>query len=133
MKISLRPHHLLCLKGYKGLNYNQSQVRNWSEISSKLKENPDIDILIVSGRDDLCENCPAILPEYRILCKEFIVNNLDKNIQAMLGLVTGQVYKYKELIENLEKNMNYERHKKFCETCAWWKKGLCQDSFQKKL
>ena len=31
--IALRPHHFLCLPGYKGYNYNQAQVNSWDIIS----------------------------------------------------------------------------------------------------
>lgn len=131
MKISLRPHHLLCLKGYKGLNYSSIQVKHWSTISEKLKNSPDADILIVRGKDDLCQNCPATAKD-TTFCKEFIVKILDRNIQSILGITAGEIYKYTELLKKLEQNMNYEKHEKLCQTCSWWKKGLCHDSFQKK-
>ena len=51
--IALRPHHFLCLPGYKGYNYNQSAKTSWDIISKQLRENPDTDILIKSGKDDL--------------------------------------------------------------------------------
>ena len=38
--IALRPHHFLCLPGYKGYNYNQSAKTSWDIISKQLRENP---------------------------------------------------------------------------------------------
>ena len=131
MKILLRPHHLLCLKGYKGLNYNKQQVRNWSAISEILNKNSDVDVVIVNGKDDLCKNCPAKSPKHEYVCKESAVNALDKKVQLMLGLVIGQVYNFKNLMRAIENYMDCNKHLLLCKTCAWWKKGLCIDSFIK--
>ena len=87
MKISLRPHHFLCLQGYKGLNYSKSQANSWSKISKQLEKHPDVDILIIDGSDDLCKKCPAILQSKKSRCINETVKNLDKNVSDILGLV----------------------------------------------
>ena len=115
MKISLRPHHLLCLKGYKGLNYNQTQIMEWSKVSLELEKSSDIDILIVNSCDDLCKKCPAIINNKNLHCKTSAVEKFDN-----------------ALSEKLNEIMTFEKHKNFCSSCCWWKKGLCQDSFTKK-
>lgn len=132
MKISLRPHHLLCLKGYKGLNYNQTQIMEWSKVSLELEKNSDIDILIIDSCDDLCQKCPAIVNNKNLRCKTQSVEKLDNAIKSLIGIVAGNTYKYKELTNKLNEIMTFDKHKNFCSNCCWWKKGLCQDSFIKK-
>ena len=129
MKISLRPHHLLCLQGYKGLNYSKIQANSWSKVSQFLCKNPDSDILIVSGADDLCEKCPALISSKKSQCIENSVNKLDKKVADIIGLVKGQTYKYSEIVKIIKNSFKKSQHEELCSNCAWWKKGLCRDSF----
>lgn len=129
MTIALRPHHFLCLQGYKGYNYNQTQISSWDAISKQLNENPDTDILILESKDDLCKKCPNDGVQSKTTCLEKNVSALDKKVQDLLGLVTGQIYKYSDILKKLHEIMTPEKHAELCSECAWWKKGLCHDSF----
>ena len=129
MTIALRPHHFLCLPGYKGYNYNKEQVSSWDTISKQLNENPDTDILILGSKDDLCKKCPNDGVQSKATCLEKNVSALDKKVQDLLGLVTGQVYKYSNILKKLHEVMTPEKHAELCSGCAWWKKGLCHDTF----
>ncbi|MBR1425649.1 DUF1284 domain-containing protein [bacterium] len=131
MQVSLRPHHFLCLKGYRGLSYNETHKTSWSLISKLLKESPGMDVLIVHGNDDLCKKCPAQVIKNRARCLETAVNELDENVKNLLGIVTGNVYKYSDIQKILQEKMTSEKHSDLCSFCAWWKKGLCRDSFKK--
>ena len=131
MKISLRPHHLLCLQGYKGLNYSKLQMSSWSKISKHLYDKPDNDILIVNGADDLCEKCPALVSTKKTRCIENSVNKLDKKVAEIFGLIKGQTYNYSDIVQTIKNNFTKAQHEQLCSNCAWWKKGLCQDSFAK--
>lgn len=130
MKISLRPHHFLCLQGYKGLNYSKTTALSWSRIAKTLNDAPDTDILIIKGKDDLCAKCPAIINKNKARCVEKSVNKLDKKVQKILGIITGQVYKYNEITEKMQNIMTKEKHEELCKDCAWWKKGLCKENFK---
>ena len=131
MKISLRPPHFLCLQGYKGLNYSKSQANSWSKISKQLDKNPDADILIIDGNDDLCKKCPAIVQSRKSRCIENSVNLLDEKVAGILDIAKGEIYKYSEILEKIKKNFTKEKHQELCSDCAWWQKGLCRDSFEK--
>ena len=131
MKISLRPHHFLCIKGYKGLNYNEVQAANWKNVALLLKNNPQTDIFIMNGRDDVCKQCPSEIIKHKAYCKENVVSGLDNQVADFLGILSGKVYKYSEISEKLNKKMTLQKHKEFCSECCWWKKGLCKDSFEK--
>lgn len=129
MTLSLRPHHFLCLPGYKGYNYNQTAKTSWDTISQQLKENPDTDIFILSGKDDLCKKCPND-GTGRAICRDDSVNQLDDKVKDLIGIETGKTYKYSEIQRRLKWVMTPEVHESLCSTCTWWRKGLCHDTFQ---
>ncbi len=131
MKISLRPHHLLCLQGYKGLNYSKGNALSWAKISETLKQTPQSDILIIKGSDELCSGCPAIQNQNSARCIEKSVNALDNKVKKILKIRTGETYKYKDIVNKMNEIMTPEKHKELCSKCAWWIKGLCQNSFGK--
>lgn len=129
MNINIRPHHLLCIQGYKGYNYNSVQQRYWNYVTKIIKQNPETDIFIYKGADDLCKNCPGVGRENGFVCNDGGVRDLDEKVESFLGIVSGQVYKYKDLLEILSQKMTTQTHESLCKMCAWWKKGLCHDSF----
>ncbi len=129
MSIGLRPHHFLCLQGYKGYNYNQTQKTSWDRISTYLQNNPDTDIVILSGKDDLCQKCPNDGSKSAI-CKDDNVNKLDEKVKNLIGIETGKTYKYKDILNKLKTTITEDIHKNLCQTCAWWQKGLCKDTFK---
>ena len=128
MTIGLRPHHFLCLPGYKGYNYNQAQINSWDRITKQLKENPDTDILILSGKDDLCKKCPNDGTGTAV-CRDNSVNELDKKVQFLIGVETGKKYKFSEIMKRMKWVMTPEIQESLCSSCSWWQKGLCHDTF----
>ena len=108
--IALRPHHFLCLPGYKGYNYNQAQVNSWDIISKQLKDNPDTDILIKSGKDDL--NKKIKKEENDIKKREKYTNSITFYLlqkakiskavyTAQLDLGTKLIKKYVQVLTNV--------------------------------
>lgn len=128
MTIGLRPHHFLCLPGYKGNNYNQNQVSSWNKISKQLRDNPDTDILIISGKDELCSKCPNTESK-NSSCREKAVSELDNKVKFLTGIETGKTYKFSEIMRRMKWVMTPEIHKELCSECAWWKNGMCHDTF----
>ena len=129
MKISLSPHHFICLQGYRGLNYSGLHANSWHKISEKLADNLDADIFIISGSDDLCKKCPAISSN-KARCIEQSVNSLDNKVAEIIGIKQGQTYKYSDILTKIKQNFTAKKHEQLCSSCAWWKKGLCRDSFK---
>lgn len=130
--IILRPHHLLCIKGYKGYNYNAAQVGVWDRVTKFLKDNPDTDIFIGQGKDSLCSTCPAGLNSNNgiKICIEKNIRDLDVKVRQFLGLSIGEKKKFSELMDILNKKFTREKHEELCSKCFWWQKGLCRDSFK---
>jgi len=131
MKIYLRPHHLLCIQGYKGHNYNDIQKHNWKIITNLLKTNSETDIFFVNGKDDLCLNCPAQMSLTKFRCNEKNVAELDKKVKNLIGIEEGKKYLYHRLFKKINEIMTPEKHEALCKDCVWWQKGLCKDTFKK--
>ena len=129
-QITLRPHHFLCLKGYKGLNYNSTQVEIWDNIAKRLKEKPNTLVIIGEGKDSLCKTCPASKSNNGFsVCFEANIKELDKKVRQILGLKTGERIRYSTVTKRLKSIFTKEKHEELCSKCFWWQKGLCQDSF----
>lgn len=57
MKLILRGHHLLCLKGFQGYGYDENFTKNMIDVNSKRKmENTTI--TLTNSPDDVCKACP---------------------------------------------------------------------------
>ena len=60
MKLKLRGHHLLCLKGFQGYGYDESFVENMILINSERKL-PQTTVSICECADDICSSCPNLV------------------------------------------------------------------------
>ena len=59
MKLTLRGHHLLCLKGFQGYGYDDKFTKNMTEVNLKRKEK-DTAVLLTNTPDDICKACPNL-------------------------------------------------------------------------
>lgn len=130
--ISLRAHHLMCLPGYKGLNYTPESKSNWDVISNMLKENPGTIVQIAKGQDILCLRCPHN-SENNSTCREAFVKRLDEAVQSIMGIKVLELYKYEELNKKIHSILNPEMHAKICGDCMWRAYGVCKDTFKKAV
>lgn len=128
-RIGLRPHHLLCLPGYKGFGYTAEHKTNWDFISEILKMERNTQIVITTSQDALCMDCPGGKGVAK--CNKEFVLGLDKKIQEFLGLITHQTYIYQEIMQELFAKMTPQKHEELCSDCGWWKQGLCRDTFER--
>ena len=56
--MELRPHHLLCIQKFTGHGYDADFTQHMNYIVSELRRDPETQITIVQGCDDLCKACP---------------------------------------------------------------------------
>ena len=59
MKIKLRGHHLLCLRGFRGYGYSEDFVSNMIRIN-ELRKSEDCTIILTDKSDDICSSCPNL-------------------------------------------------------------------------
>ena len=122
--INLRPHHLLCIPGYKGHGYSKEFEANMEKVVNSLNQGTKVKITV--GNDDICRSC--LNPSSNI-CHSNFVNKLDSSVMNLLGLSEGDMVDYKETIQGLRAKIDADYHRQICSECIWMKKGLCTDTF----
>lgn len=125
-----RPHHWLCLPGYKGYSYDKTHKTNWDYLSQMLLLNPYTKVKIVTEEDNLCIGCPNSKIE-KGKCMEVYVKALDKTVINILELIEGGIYIYGEQLGKLRKILTPEKHAQICGDCEWRQLGLCKDTFER--
>lgn len=108
-KIRLRPHHLICLNFFVDKGYNEAFTDNMNII---YQEYLTKEIIIVEGKDDLCQSCPNLLNED---CQSPKAKRYDENIKTVCNMLT--IDKIKELIVN-------NQWQTICFDCEWF--SICQ-------
>lgn len=130
--ITMRPHHFLCLPGYKGISYNSEHATSWDKISKSLAQYPNMRVKITLKQDTLCKKCPNNA-ENKASCAEHWVKALDKKVNNLLNLEENKIYRYNEILQRVQKILNPHKHKNLCGDCEWRTYGLCKDTFKKIL
>ncbi|WP_406533639.1 DUF1284 domain-containing protein [Methanobrevibacter sp.] len=123
MKLILRGHHLLCLKGFQGYGYDDDFVENMKDINFKRKL-PETKITLASSPDDICKACPH-LKNY--LCENNTQNEriVEMDNEVLKNLDTTKEYDSKELFEKIDAIFNTkESVSKICFNCLWHEKCL---------
>lgn len=123
MKLVLRAHHLLCLKGFQGYGYDKDFTENMTDINLKRK-NPKTRIVLTHNADDICKSCPNLVNN---ICK-------DENTNREITLMDNEVLKkfdFKkeydsiELFNKIDEIFNTkESVSEICFNCLWHEKCL---------
>lgn len=130
--IRIRPHHLLCMKGFRGKGYSGEFIQNMYRVIADIRGNNDIEIELRLGLDAICKCCPNV--EESTKCKAHDkVNHLDSRILEVLNILEG-TYKYREIDDTLRKVLTLRKFKEICEKCSWYSLGYCEEGiFKNKL
>ena len=123
MKLSLRGHHLLCLKGFQGYGYDEAFTHNMSEINQKRKL-PDTTIFLTDSSDDICTACPNLKND---LCENKSQNErivqMDREVLKKLNF--KKEHNSLELFEKIDEIFNTkESVSEICFECIWHEKCL---------
>ena len=123
MKLLLRGHHLLCLKGFQGYGYDEDFTENMAEINS-LRKQQDTTVLLTNTPDDICKACPNLKNN---ICKDRLH---DKNIvqmddEVLKNLDITKEHNSIELFERIDSIFDSkESVSKICFNCLWHEKCL---------
>jgi len=123
MKLKLRGHHLLCLKGFQGYGYDENFVENMINVNS-LRKNKSTTVTLSYNPDDICSSCPNLKDNICInqTENEKIVS-MDKEVLKKLD--TAKEYNSIELFEIVDEIFNSkESVSEICYNCMWHEKCL---------
>ena len=122
--IRLRPHHLLCIQGFRGQGYSPTFIANLAQLQEMLNELPETVIEIVAGDDDICSFCPHLDEEICIRPGQQ-VNELDGRILQKLELTEGDIATWGEFVDGVRENIDPEAVAELCQGCSWLYLGFC--------
>ena len=123
MKLTLRAHHLLCLKGFQGYGYDEDFVKNMIKVNSNRKLN-NTTIYITNSPDDICKKCPNLKNN---ICEnekqnERIIkmdNEVLKKFDNKNQFSSIKLFKMINILFNTKESVS-----KICFQCKWQEKCL---------
>ena len=123
MKLFLRGHHLLCLKGFQGYGYDQDFTENMIEVNAKRKL-PQTKVSLTNAPDDICKACPNLKND---VCGDELQNeriiNMDNEVLNKLDI--SKEHNSVDLFEKIDNIFNTkESVSKICFECMWHEKCL---------
>ncbi len=123
MKLILRGHHLLCLKGFQGYGYDKDFVKNMTDINTKRKLDTTT-IKLTNSSDDICKNCPKLESN---LCENENQNKriIEMDNEVLRNLDVSKEYNAVDLFKKVDSIFNTkESVSKICSNCMWHEKCL---------
>lgn len=131
--IRIRPHHILCMRAFRGMGYSLSFVRNMYTVIADIKKEGGAEI--ISGCDDICAACPHLLKDKDggegncdgnpALCDgEKKIAAIDANVRAFLGVSDG-FYTCSELERKVKNELTEAAFEIICAPCEWKQRGVC--------
>lgn len=124
-KVILRPHHINCIFFFEGKGYSEEFVSNMRNVINILTNN-NVIIKFQTNCDDICAKCPKKINN---LCIDYDhIDLLDKLTIKNYNLDLNKEYLFKDLIELFYKNFSSDKFQKICNSCEWYKSGVCSIS-----
>ena len=123
MKLILRGHHLLCLKGFQGYGYDEAFTENMTEVNS-IRKQKDTTVSLTSAPDDICSSCPNLKNG---ICENSRQNEriVGMDLEVLNKLDDRKEYNSVELFTEVDEIFNTkESVSKICFNCLWHDKCL---------
>ncbi|MFX4302810.1 DUF1284 domain-containing protein [Alicyclobacillus tolerans] len=126
--IRLRGHHLLCMLGFRGMGYSKEFVEHMKNVYNQLRIEPQTEVLIVTGPDELCHYFPDNQCYH---CEDKNVADRDQQILVKLGLHSGQKLAWQSVESRIRQHMHPSDIAVLCSTCSWRSYGVCEEGVQR--
>ena len=130
MKLTIRGHHLLCLKGFQGYGYDESFTKNMAEIN-KIRKNKSTTISLTNTPDDICSCCPNLKDG---LCKNKSENKkiVQMDNEVLKHADSNFEYNSVELFKKIDEIFNdCKSISRICLNCIWHEKCLFYQNISK--
>lgn len=123
MKLKLRGHHLLCLKGFQGYGYSNEFIENMTQVNFKRKMKCT-KLTLSCEPDELCRYCPNLR---KGLCKDEehdkVIRKMDEEVLKKID--PEEEYNSVELFKKINDLFNTkESVSEICFNCMWHDKCL---------
>lgn len=124
--MKIRGHHLVCTYCFYGSGKEKAEdffgVKNAiPELLQKLRQDPNMDITVVTNLDDVCDICPLKRPDGCGRSPDAFAQNeklrgWDRALLKVLGLQEGESIKAKELETRIRERI--PDISRFCTNCS---------------
>lgn len=115
--IYLRPHHVLCLRFYRGEGYSSTFSEGMAAIARSLSCGEAI-VRITSGVDDICKNCPRACDG--VCLDEEKSARYDKLTARIADLKQNDTFTWADLQARLNKTVfTGDQFSSICRDCTW--------------
>lgn len=106
-------------------------MENMQGIADRIRENPSIEIELVSGVDDICSKCPHNV-ENRCSKPGSNVEEFDQKVVDRLKIDIGGEIESKSLFSLVEERIQPEELSTVCKGCEWLELGFCEEGLRKR-
>lgn len=123
MKLTIRGHHLLCLKGFQGYGYDKNFVKNMNSVNSKRKLS-ETTVYLCDCPDDICSSCPNLIDG---ICENESQNKMIMSMdrEVLKKIDSTKEHNSIELFDKIDEIFNTEESvSKICFNCKWSEKCL---------
>ena len=121
--MNLRPHHLLCIQKFTGHGYDSDFTAHMKSVVSELSENPETEVTIVKGCDELCNMCPN--NKSGVCASLEKPASMDCAVLGICGLAYGENVPWAKTARKARKLIfETEEFNKICACCQWFE--LCR-------
>jgi hypothetical protein len=120
--LRLRAHHLGCVLGFAGHGYDGPFTANLAAVAARVRDDPDLPILVVDGMDDVCGPCPHRAGDAcaRASVSGSAVRIHDQAFLRALSLVPGDRVAPAAIRSRLAADANARQAlRKACSGCPW--------------
>ena len=125
LEMNLRPHHLLCIQKFTGHGYNADFTAHMKSIVSELTVNPETQITVVHGCDDLCKMCPNNIGGVCTSLEK--VTFMDSAVLSICDFAYGENVLWTEAAGKArEEIFETEEFHNICACCQWF--ALCRST-----
>ena len=108
----------MCFRFYEGKGYSEDFTDHMGRIIRECEADPDQKIVLKTGADDVCENCPN--NEGGICTTADKVKRYDEGVLKACDLHAGDEIGYAEFLELVkEKVVDTGLRKEICGDCSW--------------
>ncbi len=127
MRLTLRPHHLLCRLGFQGYGYSPEFIHEMKRTVKLIASGRVQNIIIRPGFDDICLSCPH--HEYECSSRHLgprgtAAAEFDRRTLRTLKLKPGYRYSLSEINERIAA-LPPEEFSRICAGCEWQALGTC--------
>ena len=121
--MNLRPHHLLCIQKFTGHGYDSDFTAHMQSVVSELSENPQTQITVARGCDELCKVCPNNISGVCASLEK--VSLMDSAVLGICDLAYGENVPWaKTAGKARERILETEEFNSICACCQWFE--LCR-------